>query len=95
MPKKNQHLIKRIEDIEKQLKELKLEVAADEPKKKASNKLAVGQEVRVLNPKKGQGTKGPIVRINYGTRRATVQTEKGNVSRTLSNLKRTEPTSDA
>lgn len=95
MPKKNQHLIKRIEDIEKQLKELKIEAAADEPKKKASKKLLVGQEVRVLNPKRGQGTQGPIVRINYGTRRATVQTEKGNVSRIFSNLKRIERTTDA
>ena len=80
MPK-NQHIIKRIEDIEKQLKELKLEVAADEPKKKASKRLVVGQEVRVLNPNKGQGTEGQIVRINYATQRATVQTEKGNVAR--------------
>ena len=94
MPK-NQDLIKRIEDIEQQLRELKLELSTEEPKKKVSKRFEVGEEVRILNPNKGQGTKGQIIRINFATRRATVKTDKGNVSRIFSNLRRIRKTSDA
>ena len=94
MPK-NQHIIKRIEDIEQQLRELKLELSTEEPGKKTSKKLVVGEEVKILNPKKGQGTEGRIIRINYATRRATVETTKGNISRIFSNLKHIQRTSNA
>ena len=83
----NDRIIQQIEAIEQQLRELKLEVAGTGKRKHKKKKLVLGQIVRVLNPKQGQGTKGVIVKINYSTRRATVETDKGRLSRIFSNLR--------
>jgi hypothetical protein len=83
----NDRIIQQIEAIEQQLRVLKLEVAGTGTKKQKKKKLVLGQTVRILNPKQGQETKGVIVKINYSTRRATVETEKGRLWRIFSNLK--------
>ena len=79
-------VLKKIEELEKQLADLKLELT--KPKTKKSNRLVVGVEVDVLNPNRGQENSGTITKINYGTERATVDTAKGKISRAFKNLKR-------
>ena len=82
----NRKVLKKIEEIEKQLADLKLEVS--KPKTKKSNRLVVGAEVDILNPKRGQENSGTISKVNYVTGRATVDTIKGKISRVFKNLKR-------
>ena len=88
MTDRNKQLIKIIEGIENQLRELKLEVSNTDIKPRKSKRLEVGQQVTINNPGKGQGNEGEIVKINYATRRATVQTNQGKISRIFSNLTR-------
>ena len=83
----NRNVLKKIEALERQLADLKLEVT--KPKTKKSNRLIVGENVNVLNPNRGQENSGTISKINYVTKRATVDTKKGKISRAFKNLKRT------
>ena len=80
-------VLEKIEALERQLADLKLELT--KPKTKKSNRLVVGEEVDMLNPNKGQENSGMISKINYVTGRATVDTKKGKISRAFKNLKRT------
>ena len=80
-------VLEKIEALERQLADLKLELT--KPKIKKSNRLVVGELVDVLNPSRGQENRGTISKINYVTGRATVDTKKGKVSRAFKNLKRT------
>ena len=80
-------VLEKIEALERQLADLKLELT--KPKTKKSNRLVVGEEVDVLNPNRGQENRGTISKINYVTGCATVDTKKGKVSRAFKNLKRT------
>ena len=75
-----------INEIETQLKALKLEI--EKPPKKGPVKLAIGDEVTILNPGKGQDNTGTIGKINGVTGRATVNTKRGKVSRASKNLKK-------
>ena len=79
-------LLKKIEELEKQLADLKLELTQAKPKK--SDRLSVGEEVNVLNPGRGQESQGTISKVNYKTGRATVSTTKGKISRVFKNLER-------
>jgi len=80
-------VLEKIEELEKQLADLKLELS--KPKTKKYDRLAVGEEVDILNPNwAGQENSGMVSRVNYVTRRATVDTRNGKVSRALKNLKR-------
>ena len=83
----NKALIKKIEELEKQLNDLKIDLKRNVKK---SDRLKVGVEVNILNPGANQGMSGVITKINYQTGRATVQTKKGKVSRIFKNLKKTE-----
>ena len=79
-------VIKKIEELEKQLADLKIELTQDKAKK--SDRLTVGDEVNVLNPGRGQESHGKISKVNYKTGRATVSTAKGKISRAFKNLER-------
>ena len=85
---KNENIIKRIEEIEKQLKELKLELTEPSEKEQKTGRIEVGDIVEIVNPNKSQEKEGTVVKTNYLTNRATVQTNKGNVVRKFTNLKR-------
>ena len=80
-------VLEKIEALERQLADLKLELTKLKTKK--SNRLVVGGEVDVLNQNRGQENSGTISKINYVTGRATVDTKKGKISRAFKNLKRT------
>ena len=83
----NKALIKKIEELEEQLNDLKIDLKRNVKK---SDRLKVGVEVDIRNPGANQGTSGIITKINYQTGRVTVQTQKGKVSRIFKNLKKTE-----
>jgi len=86
---KNERIIKKIEEIERQLQELKLELTESGEKEKKIGRLEVGDKVDIVNPK-SQGKEGLVIKTNYITSRATVKTVKGNVIRKFTNLKKKE-----
>ena len=57
----SREVLKKIEELEKQLASLKLELTQPEPKK--SDRLIVGEKVNILNPGRGQESHGKISRI--------------------------------
>ena len=61
-----QKLIKKIEDLESQLQDLKLELQEEE------TVFEIGDKVQILNPKRGQPTRGTIHKLHLNTQRATV-----------------------
>ena len=79
-------VLKKIEELEKQLADLKIELTKSEVQK--TSRLDIGDEVSILNPGKGQEKHGKISKVNYRTGRATVTTVKGKVSRVFKNLER-------
>ena len=86
---RNARLIKRIEEIEEQLRGLKLELEIEvEPAKKPTKDRAikVGDEVKILNPRSGQDKEGVVTRINSLTKYVSIQTTKGIVVRTRKNV---------
>jgi len=86
----NKALIKKIEELESQLNDLKIELKYPTRNVKKSDRLKVGVEVDILNPGANQGTSGIVTKVNYQTGRATVKTQKGKVSRIFKNLKKKE-----
>ena len=82
----DKRVLKKIEELEAQLQELKLELRTSAKMK--SDRLEIGQRVLILNPRVGQDNSGVICKVNYATNRATVKTKKGKVSRVFSNLKK-------
>ena len=79
-------VLKKIEELEKQLAELKIELTKSVEKE--VDKLTVGDPVNILNPGRGQENYGTITKVNYKTGRATVSTTKEKVSRAFKNLRR-------
>mgnify|MGYP000400610616 FL=1 len=69
----NEQLIKTIVDLETQLRELKLELQNNE-EDNYSNPIEVGEEVIILNPRKGQENSGVVVKLHRRTKRATIVT---------------------
>ena len=85
---KNKALIKKIKELKKEVQELKIELKKPTCNTNKSERLEVGEEVDILNPGRNQGSKGLVIKVNYSTGRATVETLKGKVSRIFKNLKR-------
>ena len=96
---KNEEIVQRIKDLETQLSQLRNELENNQTpqegksKKKTSAPLKVGEEVVILNPKKGQGKEGVITKVNSITGYGTIKTvnERNRVDkivRKLKNLKR-------
>ena len=77
--------MEKIEELEKQLTELKLELT--KPKSRKPERLAIGDIVDILNPSRGQERSGIVCKVNIVTGRATVDTGKGKISRVFKNLK--------
>ena len=69
----NEQLIKTIVELEIQLRELKLELQNNE-EDNYSNPIEVGEEVIILNPRKGQENSGVVVKLHRRTKRATIVT---------------------
>ena len=69
----NEQLIKTIVDLEIQLRELKLELQNNE-EDNYSNPIEIGEEVIILNPRKGQENSGVVVKLHRRTKRATIVT---------------------
>ena len=57
---------------------------------KKSDRRKVGVKVDILNPGVNQGTSGIVIKVNYQTGRATVETQKGKVSHIFRNLRKKE-----
>jgi hypothetical protein len=80
----------RINKIEQELKELKLDLSRKNREAKTRTEeagvLEIGRSVRILNPRKGQKTQGTIVRIGKETGFVTIETKKGKVARHKSNI---------
>jgi hypothetical protein len=78
---RNTSIIKKIEDLEKQLNDLKLELRkeTDPPKATKDTAIKVGDEVRILNPLSGQDREGVVTKINSLTKYSLIQTTKGTV----------------
>ena len=101
---KSKKIIAKIKDLETQLSPLRIELENKESnegspeiqkksRKKASLPLKIGEEVLILNPKKGQGKEGTVMKVNVLTGYRTVETvnEKNRtekVVRKLKNLRR-------
>ena len=101
---RNEQITEKIKDLEKQLSELRIELENQEPKEgstaqknksqeTSSQPLKIGEEVVVLNPKRGQGRRGILTKVNSITGYGTVETvnEKNRtekVVRKIKNLKR-------
>ena len=79
------NVIKKIEEIEKQLCNLKLELKKEHRK---TGPLEAGEEVMILNPNPGQAQEGTLHKVNNITRRMTVLTTspKGRESKTVRSL---------
>ena len=61
-----------------------------EQRSKQRDSVELGDYVRILNPKRGQGTEGKIVKINPKTDYVTVETAQGKVVRAQFNIQRIE-----
>ena len=88
----NEQLIKTIVDLETQLRELKLELQNNE-ENNYSNPIEVGEEVIILNPRKGQENSGVVVKLHRRTKRATIVTtnkrgREEKVVRLITNIER-------
>ena len=97
---RNEEIVRKIKDLEEQLRQLRIELEnEDSPrkqrkdKKKSNEPLKIGEEVHILNPKKGQGNKGIITKVNTLTGYGTVETvneqnRTEKVVRKIKNLRR-------
>ena len=90
---KNKQLLETIADLERQLHELKLELSSNNSEPNHTDPLEVGEEVVILNPKKGQESNGVLDKIRRRTERATILTtnERGGkkkIVRLLTNIRR-------
>ena len=90
---KRAQIIGKINELEKALQELRIEILEEdtnEHKKKNKEELRVGDEVTILNPKRGQRSHGTICKYNKVTGYVTVQTESGKIVRSRSNIQAKE-----
>ena len=90
MPTK-EDLLHRINEIEDQLKTLKLEVqqldVVDEERFDPKRSFfKIGDSVKILNPRYGQEDQGVVCKSNAETGWVTVQTKKGKVRRQFFNV---------
>ena len=85
---RNAHIIQKIEDLKKQLQDLKLELKkeTEPPKSTKDRTIKIGDKVRILNPCAVQDRQGVVTKINSLTK--YVQTTKGTVVRTRKNIAR-------
>ena len=65
-------IIKQIEDIEQQLKKLRIELGREKSFKR-TGQYEIGEEVVILNPKAGQGKSGKLLKVNQITRYVTIE----------------------
>ena len=73
MSEDNTDIINKIEDIERQLRELRIELGKQKPIKR-TGPYEIGEEVVILNPKVGQGKSGKLIKVNQITRYVTIDT---------------------
>jgi hypothetical protein len=85
---RNARIVKKIEDLEEQLRDLKLELQreSEPPKSTKERTIEIGDEVRILNPRAGQDKKGVVIKINSLTKYVSIRTTKGTVVRTKKNV---------
>jgi hypothetical protein len=69
----NADIINKIEEIEKQLRELRIELVQRRSVKR-TGPCEIGEEVDILNPKGGQAKSGKLMKVNQITRCVTIDT---------------------
>ena len=78
--------MEKIEELEKQVAELKLELTKPKPKK--PERLAIGDTIDILNPIRGQERSRIVCKVlNNVTGRAIIATGIGKISRVFKSLK--------
>ena len=92
MSKRNKDIINKIEELEQQLRELRLELQEGRPK--TPNRLQVGDKVIIKNPSRGKPATGTLVKI-HPTKRGTVLTvdaknRETKIVRLLKNLEKAQ-----
>ena len=89
---RNTRIIQKIEALEKQLKDLKIELKKETDPPKATytkdTDIKAGDEVSILNPRPGQDKEGVVTKINSLTKYVSVRTTKGTLVRTRKNVAR-------
>ena len=88
----NTDIINKIEQIERQLRELRIELGRQNPIRK-TGPYEIGEEVEILNPKAGQGKGGKLIKVNQITRYVTIDStntkgKKEKVVRSFGKIKR-------
>ena len=69
----NTDIINKIEEIERQLRELRIELGQRRPGRR-TGPYEIGEEVDILNPKAGQAKSGKLLKVNQITRYVTIDT---------------------
>ena len=74
----NQDIIEEIEEIERRIVSLKLKIKENKTESKPAKrerKLELGDKARIVNPNRllGQEAEGTVVKVNYETKRVTVE----------------------
>ena len=70
----NASIINKIEELEKQLSALKIELRTDDDQNKKTGRLEKGEQAVILNPNPNQGQRGTLIKVNHVTRCGTVDT---------------------
>ena len=71
-----QEIIEQIENLEEQLRVLRLSL--ENAEEDTNRPFEIGDQVEILNPKRGQESRGKIVKINSVTGRVTILTTSEN-----------------
>ncbi len=69
----NTDIINKIEEIEKQLRELRIELGQRRSGRR-TGPFEIGEEVEILNPRGGQAKSGKLIKVNPITRFVTIDT---------------------
>ena len=89
----NTDIINKIEQIERQLRELRIELGQRRSGTR-TGPYKIGEEVEILNPRGGQAKSGKLLKVNQITRFVTIDTintltkRKEKVVRSIGNIRR-------
>ena len=70
----NTDIINKIEEIERQLRELRIELGQRRSGTRRTGPFEIGEEVEILNPIGGQAKSGKLIKVNPITRFVTIDT---------------------
>ena len=85
-------ICKKIEDIERQLNELKISLLEEKKKEvtPTSREIVIGDKVIIKNPKQGQEKRGVVTKINEESGFVTVHTKSQFIKRLKKNIRKVQ-----